>query len=72
MFDMSVAYNRNYRGTPIVLDSDPKVKDVRQALLNIANTTWEIDLSRVDMLKGNVTVEKKEKKKGFFARIFGL
>ena len=72
MFDMSVAYNRNYRGTPIVLDSDPKVKDVRQALLNIANTTWEIDLSRVDMLKGNATVEKKEKKKGFFARIFGL
>lgn len=43
MLDMSIAYNRIYRGSPLVLDTSEKVKDVRKALIDIANTTWRID-----------------------------
>lgn len=70
MMDMSIAYNRIYRGTPVVLDQSDAVKDVRKALINIADTTWHIDpaLVAAEQPKGthskpeNIKAKAKKKK----------
>ena len=69
MMDISIAYNRIYRGFPVVLDVSDKVKSIRSELIKIANTTWPIDMRLVNAETGKLeeapshTNDKKAKKK---------
>ena len=67
MVDMSIVYNRIKRGSPIVLDTDPKLKKIRDALLRIANSTYQLDYSLIKADEGSksskIITEEKPKKK---------
>ena len=74
MVDTSVISNRNFRGTPLVLDTTPATREIKKALLKVCNENWKIDYNAVREADG--TVKKKDDKKtasddkkGFFGSL---